>query len=108
MRYLALLLLVAPGAAFAPSPCPYPVRHHAPLVAFAKAHPCPATGQPITHCPGYVIDHITPLCDCGADEPANMQWETVANAQKKDRLENELCQGKITPQEYAALTRGCP
>lgn len=37
--------------------------------------------------PGYVIDHITPLKRGGADEPSNMQWQTVEDAKAKDRLE---------------------
>jgi hypothetical protein len=38
-------------------------------------------------CPGYVVDHIIPLKRGGADEPANMQWQTVAEAKAKDRIE---------------------
>lgn len=37
--------------------------------------------------PGYVIDHIVPLECGGADEPGNMQWQTVAEAKAKDRTE---------------------
>jgi hypothetical protein len=29
---------------------------------FRTAHPCPATGQRRGACPGYVIDHMKPLC----------------------------------------------
>jgi hypothetical protein len=104
MKHFALALVLLPGSLCA-SPCPHPARHHAPLVAFAKAHPCPATGEPVTHCPGYVIDHVKPLCDCGKDEPANMQWERAAVAKKKDRLENQLCEGKITKAQFDAQVR---
>lgn len=59
--------------------------------AFVKAHPCPATGKTRGACPGYVVDHIKPLCSGGADRPSNMQWQTVAEAKKKDRIEAEQC-----------------
>ena len=37
--------------------------------------------------PGYVVDHITPLAKGGRDAPSNMQWQTVAEARAKDRVE---------------------
>jgi hypothetical protein len=51
--------------------------------AFQSSHPCPATGKTSGACPGYVIDHITPLKRGGADAPSNMQWPAKA----KDRVE---------------------
>ena len=36
---------------------------------------------------GYVVDHVVPLECGGADAPSNMQWQTVAEAQIKDRTE---------------------
>lgn len=59
--------------------------------AFVKANPCPATGKPRGACPGYVVDHIEPLCAGGADHPANMQWQTVADAKAKDKDEWRTC-----------------
>jgi len=59
--------------------------------AFKRAHPCPATGQSRGACPGYVVDHIEPLCAGGPDEPDNMQWQTVEDAKGKDREERKLC-----------------
>jgi hypothetical protein len=59
--------------------------------AFMKHHPCPSTGRTSGTCPGYVVDHIKPLCAGGADRPSNMQWQTVAEAKKKDRLERKQC-----------------
>ena len=54
---------------------------------FRKAHPCPSTGRPTGACPGYVIDHVTPLKRGGADAPYNMQWQTTLQAKEKDRWE---------------------
>ena len=42
-------------------------------------------------CPGYVVDHVKPLCAGGADAPANMQWQTVQDGKAKDRDERRLC-----------------
>jgi hypothetical protein len=39
-------------------------------------------------CPRYVVDHIKALKRGGADEPSNMQWQTVAAAKAKDRTED--------------------
>ena len=40
---------------------------------FKRQQPCPATGRKSGPCPGYVIDHVVPLCGGGADHPSNMQ-----------------------------------
>jgi len=55
--------------------------------AFQRTNPRPATGRTSGACPGYVVDHIVPLKRGGADEPGNMQWQTVADAKAKDRTE---------------------
>jgi hypothetical protein len=41
--------------------------------------------------PGYVADHIFPLCAGGPDAVANLQWQTVADGKTKDRAEKRLC-----------------
>ena len=41
--------------------------------------------------PGYIIDHIVPLACGGADDPSNMQWQTIAAAKAKDRTERLGC-----------------
>jgi hypothetical protein len=59
--------------------------------AYTHLHPCPATGNPGGPCPGYVVDHITPLCAGGSDRLTNMQWQTVAEGKRKDADERRLC-----------------
>jgi hypothetical protein len=86
MRFLLVILVALALGAEAKTP------HSAGAKArFAREHPCPATGRRLTSCPGYVIDHVMPLCAGGEDAPANMQWQTVADAKVKDRWERELC-----------------
>jgi len=41
--------------------------------------------------PGYVVDHIRPLACGGADDPSNMQWQTVEAAKAKDKWERAGC-----------------
>jgi hypothetical protein len=60
-----------------------------------KAHPCPSTGKTRGACPGYVVDHVTPLCAGGADRPSNMQWQTVSAAKIKDRDERAQCVHRV-------------
>lgn len=45
-------------------------------------------------CPGYVVDHVHPLCAGGPDAPSNMQWQTVQAAKVKDRAERAQCRRK--------------
>lgn len=59
--------------------------------AFKRANLCPATGRAAGPCPGFVVDHVVPLCAGGADHPSNMQWQTVADAAVKDREEKRSC-----------------
>jgi hypothetical protein len=58
---------------------------------FKHSHPCPATGKQRGPCPGYVIDHVKPLCAGGPDAPSNMQWQTIAAGKAKDREERREC-----------------
>jgi hypothetical protein len=64
---------------------------HSAKADFQRATPCPANDARRGRCPGYVIDHIIPLCAGGADTPANMQWQTIADARRKDAEEATLC-----------------
>ena len=58
---------------------------------FKKANPCPSTNNTTGKCPGYVVDHIHPLCHCGDDAVYNLQWQTISDAKAKDRLERAMC-----------------
>ena len=40
---------------------------------------------------GHVVDHIMPLACGGADDPSNMQWQTVEEAKAKDKVERQGC-----------------
>lgn len=87
MRPVVILAIIALLAGCATPPH----RSNAARHAFARSHPCPATAQPSLPCPGWIIDHIEPLCSGGPDTPANMQWQTVADALKKDIDERRAC-----------------
>ena len=58
---------------------------------FKYEHPCPATGRVKGACPNYIIDHVIALACGGPDTPANMQWQTKAEAKAKDRWERKGC-----------------
>lgn len=67
-------------------------RSRAALNEFARHNPCPSSGVPrYSHCVGYVVDHIIPLCLGGEDAPSNMQWQTIAAAKEKDVTEKRDC-----------------
>ncbi len=87
MNKLAILLLclLALATARATTRDPVQVRH------FRSDHACPSTNLFAGACPGYVVDHIIPLCLGGVDEPRNMQWQSRVDALAKDKLEWEAC-----------------
>ena len=66
-------------------------RSTAAKAAFKREHPCPSTGHHHGACPGWVIDHVVPLCAGGSDSPLNMQWQTIYEAKSKDREEARMC-----------------
>lgn len=84
---IALVLCLAAGAVDAKI-----TRSEAAKRAFRAEHVCPATGKHRGPCPGYVIDHIEPLCAGGADHPRNMQWQELAESKEKDKLERKQCE----------------
>jgi hypothetical protein len=66
-------------------------RSSAVTAAFQRANPCPSTRLPAGACPGWIKDHVVPLCAGGLDHPDNLQWQTVDEAKAKDRDERKLC-----------------
>ena len=84
---LACIMAVA-GPVFADA---RPQRSAAQVRAFKKLSTCPAGVYLARRCPGYVVDHVVPLCAGGADHPSNMQWQTVAQAKLKDVTERAQC-----------------
>lgn len=66
-------------------------RSNAARRAFVKENPCPATDSRSLPCPGYVIDHVIPLCAGGLDAKSNMQWQTITEAKEKDKEERKAC-----------------
>jgi hypothetical protein len=85
---VSLVMLLVGLAGSAEARC---ARSHAVRAAFQRLHPCPSTGQTVGACPGYVFDHIVPLCAGGADSVANLQYQTIAAGKIKDRAERALC-----------------
>jgi len=60
-------------------------RHAATVRAFHRQ-----TGYPHGR-PGYVVDHVIPLCAGGPDAPPNLIWQPVAESYVKDGFERRLC-----------------
>lgn len=58
---------------------------------FMRLHPCPSTGHTYGACPGWIRDHIIPLCAGGRDTVANMQWQEYKASIEKDKLEWKQC-----------------
>lgn len=84
MRFLvAILIAIFCGICHARAPA---VR-----AEFQRLNPCPSTGERRGPCPGWVGDHIIPLCAGGADSVENMQWQTIAASLDKDSDERDLC-----------------
>lgn len=88
MKYAPYVVALFVGSAFAAE------RSPSARAAFVKANPCPATNKARGACPGYVVDHVKPLCAGGADHLSNMQWQTVAEGKIKDAEERRLCRRK--------------
>jgi hypothetical protein len=85
IRILAVLLLMA-SLAWAGG-----TRSHSAIREFKAQNPCPSTGLNTGRCPGYIIDHVYPLCAGGPDASDNMQWQTLEEAKGKDQYEHHWC-----------------
>lgn len=85
-RCVAVLALTAPQFCVA-----WPGRSAAAVAEFKRENPCPATGKPRGACPGWQIDHITPLCAGGADLASNMAWAAVKDHKVKTKLDQAMC-----------------
>ena len=71
------------------------------LVYFKKFHPCPATGNSLGACPGYVMDHVIPLACGGADAVYNLQWLPTDMWKMKSLWERKVYGGHN-------MSPGCP
>jgi len=86
--FVAALMIVAVAGAYAKCGVPTTKRGDSARYEFMKR-----TGYAHGR-PGWVVDHIFALCKGGLDSADNMQWQTVAAAKKKDRIE---CDCKLLP-----------
>ncbi len=78
---------------------------------FRLDNPCPRTGQIQGACTGYVIDRIIPPICGGAEDPSNMQWQTIAEAKEKARWERIGCRAGrklVLPQTSTVITEAFP
>lgn len=78
-------------------------RSAAQLYRFKQMEPCPITQHHKGRCPGWEVDHITPLCAGGDDKTWNMQWLTRADHRLKTLVDVRECrrQRKRSPQPTA-------
>ena len=109
MRFLKRLLLSL-GAVTLLSAASMDSRSFRAEALFRLANPCPSTGQTQGACRGYVIDRIIPVVCGGAEEPSNMQWQTIAQAKEKDRWERIGCRPgrKLVPPPPPVVTEAFP
>lgn len=86
---LSLVLLMFTSVSFAITKPP--ARSKAAINAFVKQNACPGTGLHKLPCKGFIIDHKKAIACGGLDKPINMQWQTVAEAKAKDKVERIGC-----------------
>jgi len=91
VNYLRLLPLLCLPLLVPPSIEAKTIRSAAEVARFKAANPCPSNQQPKGPCPGFIVDHIVPLCAHGADKALNMQWQMISEAKLKDKEEVSLC-----------------
>lgn len=90
-RFNTFFLALFFGALVCPLTNARTIRSASSIAEFKHQQPCPSTGRSRGACPGYVIDHIEPLCAGGPDIPSNMQWQSVDEAKAKDKIEVRQC-----------------
>lgn len=90
-----VLALVMALAALCPPVWANPERSRAVRAEFMRIHPCPATGRTRGACPGWQVDHITPLKCGGPDAVGNMQWLTVQAHKDKTAREAKSCRKRV-------------
>jgi len=44
---------------------------------------------------GYIVDHVCSIFNNGIDDISNMQYQTIAESKKKDRIENTIYGKKL-------------
>lgn len=85
-RLITIVLALLPIIADARIQRSQQARHE-----FVRQQACPATGRHRLPCPGWQIDHITPLKCKGDDAPSNMQWLTIQEHKAKTKREARWC-----------------
>lgn len=86
-----MLAQITPIAGGGPS---VPKRSPAVKAEFRRLYPCPSTATYRGACPGYEIDHRTPLCIGGADSVDNLAWMTVEAHKRKTLSDARLCRNR--------------
>lgn len=89
-RAIAAALAVAAVVAHTADATP-PQRSKAVRAEFMRQNPCPANGATKGPCPGYQVDHLTPLCIGGKDELGNLRWLSIEDHKRKTKSDTRLC-----------------
>ncbi len=73
-------------------------RDPAQRAAFTKMYPCPSTGKTKGRCPGYVVDHVVPLCAGGRDYGVDPAVEVASRS-----VPWKPCAGSLMPGHLVIL-----
>ena len=87
LRFAAVSTMLACGSPQATATPPSPAAQ----AEFQRLHPCPANDARASDCPGYVIEHVVPLCLGGPDVAYNLRWQTVAEAKMNEVRDTRRC-----------------
>ena len=66
-------------------------RNQAVRAEFVRENPCPSTGKTTGRCPGWEVDHATPLCAGGSDTVENLQWLSKEQHSLKTKIDALRC-----------------